>query len=97
MKYYRCTRDLLHYRFKNNIYNFRMGQIVPFTEIVQNNRQNFEPFGTGEDIEKTTKRVPKKSEDLIDKKDIPKAKKRDAVEVYLEVDDFQVPLIDIDK
>lgn len=97
MKYYRCTRDLLHYRFNNNIYNFRMGQIVPFTEIVQNNRQNFEPFGTGEDIEKTTKRIPIKKEILIDKKDIPKQNKREPVEVFLEVDEFQVPLIDIDK
>lgn len=97
MKYYRCTRDLLHYRHKGNIYNFRMGNIVPYTEIVQNNLQNFEPFGNGDEIEQTTKRVPPKKEVLISKKDIPKQKERPAAEVYLEVDNFKVPLIDIDK
>lgn len=97
--YYRCTRDLLHYRHKGNIYNFRMGNIVPYTEIVQNNLQNFEAFGTGEELSTKTETVKVKKEILIEPKAVPKSKKKPAreVEVYLEVDDFQVPLEDITK
>lgn len=45
MKYYRCIRDLFHYRYNGNVYNFRMGQVVPYTIMVQNNLMNFEYFG----------------------------------------------------
>lgn len=57
MKYYRCIRDLFHYKYNGNVYNFRMGQIVPYTPIVQNNLLNFEIFGKDFHVEGSQKEV----------------------------------------
>lgn len=57
MKYYRCIRDLFHYKYNGNVYNFRMGQVVPYTPMVQNNLLNFEPFGNDFHVEGSKKDV----------------------------------------
>lgn len=61
MKYYRCIRDLFHYKYNGNVYNFRMGQVVPYTPMVQNNLLNFELFGDDFHVE-----VSKKEELIIE-------------------------------
>lgn len=63
MKYYRCTRDLVHYKHGGRFYNYSMGQIVPYTPIVQANLLNFEPFGDSYD--KSTTIYKKEKDDLF--------------------------------
>jgi len=101
LKYYRCTRDLVHYRHEGQFYNYRMGQIVPYTPIVQANLLNFEPFGNSYD--KSTTIYKKENEDLFDDEAIEDYFKRqpkvleDYIGKHLDENPDKIKIVEVEK
>ena len=97
MKYYRCTRDLIHYRHEGMFYNYEMGQIVPYTPIVQANLMNFEPFGNSYERE-DAEPYKKEDEDLFDDKKIEDYLKRHPERVPVKiVEKIVEKIIEVEK
>jgi hypothetical protein len=42
VNYYKCVRDMTHYRYKGAIYNFTKGSVLPESEIIKQNLEYFE-------------------------------------------------------